>query len=226
MARFKEWEAAGGLVIEESVVRPVPALPADEPRTDLRCAALPPLDRRGVAADVVLGPDPRRRDDAGEQRAGSHRAGRRGRRDPADDVGGRCGCAVADGGSADGREVRHAGARGAGDGRPVRRRPDRRAGGADSRARGVVAGRCAGRRAGGGDGADARHSPGPAGRRRDAAADRAEGPDAGDGLRIPLGRWRSAGGCAGDPAVARRRAAAGASAEGRPAGVLCRPVDG
>ncbi len=35
MARFKEWEAAGGLVIEESVVRAVPALPADEPRADL-----------------------------------------------------------------------------------------------------------------------------------------------------------------------------------------------
>jgi exodeoxyribonuclease V beta subunit len=35
MLRFKEWEAAGGLVIEESVLRPVPALPADEPRGDL-----------------------------------------------------------------------------------------------------------------------------------------------------------------------------------------------
>ena len=35
LARFQEWEAKGGLVIEESVVRPVPALPADEPRTDL-----------------------------------------------------------------------------------------------------------------------------------------------------------------------------------------------
>ena len=28
MARFREWEAVGGLVIEESVVRPVPTLPA------------------------------------------------------------------------------------------------------------------------------------------------------------------------------------------------------
>ena len=121
MARFKEWEAAGGPVIEESVVRPMPALPADEPRDRPRGAPLPPLDRHGVAADVVLGSDPRRRDDAGEQRAGGDRAGRRGRRDPADDVGGRRRCAVADGGSADGREVRHAGARGAGDGRPVRR---------------------------------------------------------------------------------------------------------
>ena len=36
MALFREWEAAGGLVIEDSVARPVPALPADEPRTDLR----------------------------------------------------------------------------------------------------------------------------------------------------------------------------------------------
>ncbi|MFY9922412.1 MAG: exodeoxyribonuclease V subunit beta [Mycobacterium sp.] len=35
MARFQEWEAAGGLVIEESVLRPVPALPAVESRTDL-----------------------------------------------------------------------------------------------------------------------------------------------------------------------------------------------
>jgi exodeoxyribonuclease V beta subunit len=35
MARFKEWEAAGGPVVEESVVRPVPTLPRDEPRTDL-----------------------------------------------------------------------------------------------------------------------------------------------------------------------------------------------
>ena len=35
MVRFKEWEAAGGLVIEESVARPVPAMPADEPRGDL-----------------------------------------------------------------------------------------------------------------------------------------------------------------------------------------------
>ena len=36
----------------------------------------------------------------------------------------------------------------------------------------------------------------------DAAADRAAGPDAGDGLRIPVGRWRSARRRAGDPAVA------------------------
>ena len=35
MALFREWEAAGGLVIEDSVARPVPALPADEPRSDL-----------------------------------------------------------------------------------------------------------------------------------------------------------------------------------------------
>ncbi len=35
MARFQEWEAAGGLVIEESALRPMPALPADEPRADL-----------------------------------------------------------------------------------------------------------------------------------------------------------------------------------------------
>jgi exodeoxyribonuclease V beta subunit len=35
MLLFKEWEAAGGLVIEESVARPVPAMVADEPRGDL-----------------------------------------------------------------------------------------------------------------------------------------------------------------------------------------------
>ncbi len=36
MLRFKEWEAAGGLVIEQSTARPVPAMPADQPREDLR----------------------------------------------------------------------------------------------------------------------------------------------------------------------------------------------
>ena len=35
MARFKQWEAAGGPVVEESAVRPVPTLPRDQPRTDL-----------------------------------------------------------------------------------------------------------------------------------------------------------------------------------------------
>jgi exodeoxyribonuclease V beta subunit len=35
MARFKEWEAAGGLVIEESVVAPMPALPTEAARVDL-----------------------------------------------------------------------------------------------------------------------------------------------------------------------------------------------
>ena len=61
---------------------------------------------------------------------------------------------------------------------------------------------------GGGDGADARHSLGPAGGRCDAAADRVAGPDAGDGLRIPLGGWRSARGRTGDPAAHSGRAAA------------------
>ena len=36
LARFQEWEARGGAVIEESVVRPVPAMPRDEPRTNLK----------------------------------------------------------------------------------------------------------------------------------------------------------------------------------------------
>lgn len=35
MARFTEWEAAGALVIEESVARPVPALPRDERSANL-----------------------------------------------------------------------------------------------------------------------------------------------------------------------------------------------
>lgn len=35
LARFREWEAAGGPVIEESVARPVPALPRDMPPADL-----------------------------------------------------------------------------------------------------------------------------------------------------------------------------------------------
>ncbi|MDT5007364.1 MAG: exodeoxyribonuclease beta subunit, partial [Mycobacterium sp.] len=35
MARLREWEALGGFVIEESVVRPVPALPTAAPRSDL-----------------------------------------------------------------------------------------------------------------------------------------------------------------------------------------------
>lgn len=35
MACFAEWEAAGGLVIEESVVRSAPTLPGDQPRDDL-----------------------------------------------------------------------------------------------------------------------------------------------------------------------------------------------
>lgn len=35
LARFREWEAAGALVLEESAPRPVPALPHDEPSTDL-----------------------------------------------------------------------------------------------------------------------------------------------------------------------------------------------
>lgn len=35
MARLKEWEAAGGPVVEESVLRPIPALPCDQPRDDL-----------------------------------------------------------------------------------------------------------------------------------------------------------------------------------------------
>ncbi len=35
MVRFKEWEAAGGLVIEESAARPVPAMPDEQPREDL-----------------------------------------------------------------------------------------------------------------------------------------------------------------------------------------------
>ena len=88
LARFKEWEAAGGPVIEESVVRPVPAMPRDASPPDLDARHFHRVDRHLVAADVVLRPDPRRRDDPGEQRAGGGRAGRRGRRDPAGVLGG------------------------------------------------------------------------------------------------------------------------------------------
>jgi exodeoxyribonuclease V beta subunit len=35
MARFRDWEAKGGPVIEESVLRPVPAMPGDEPQGEL-----------------------------------------------------------------------------------------------------------------------------------------------------------------------------------------------
>jgi exodeoxyribonuclease V beta subunit len=35
MARLREWEAAGGFVIEESTVRPIPAMPADAPPSGL-----------------------------------------------------------------------------------------------------------------------------------------------------------------------------------------------
>ena len=128
MARFEEWEAAGGLVIEKSVARRNTYAARRRAADRSRCTALPPQDRRCVAADVVLGSDPRRGVDPGEQRAGGHRAGRRGRRDPVDDIAGRCGRPVADGGSSDGREVRHAGPRGVGDGRPVRDRLGRRTG--------------------------------------------------------------------------------------------------
>ena len=66
------------------------------------CPPLPPRDRHLLAADVVLGPDPRRRDDSGEQRAGGGGAGRRGRRDTAYLLCGGRRRAVADGGSAPG----------------------------------------------------------------------------------------------------------------------------
>ena len=52
-------------------------------RIGSRGAPLPSAHRRVVAAHVVLGPDPRRRDRRGVQRAGGHRARRRGRRGPA-----------------------------------------------------------------------------------------------------------------------------------------------
>ena len=45
-----------------------------------RCAALPSGHRHDVAADVVLGVDPRRRDARGGQRTGGHRTRRRSRR--------------------------------------------------------------------------------------------------------------------------------------------------
>ena len=44
---------------------PVPRAAGRRAASRSRCAALPPRDRHRVAADVVLGADPRRRDDAG-----------------------------------------------------------------------------------------------------------------------------------------------------------------
>ena len=208
MARLREWEAAGGPVIEDSVVVPVAPVPVEHAAVGSRRSALPPRNRHGVAAHVVFGLDPRRGDDRGEQRAGGHRTGRRGRRHPARSFGCWRRHPVPDGRSADGREVRHAGARGAGDGRPVRRGPRCRVGVADPRALGVVAGRRARCRTGRRDGADARHPVGSAGRRTDAAADRAAGSVAGVGLRVPAGRWRSARGRAEYPARRRRPSAA------------------
>ncbi len=94
----------------------------------------------------------------GQQRAGSRRAGRRGRRDSLGGEGVRAGRTVADGGSADGCEVRHPGACGVGDGGSVRDRSACRVGVADPRAFGVVAGGRRAVRTGSGAGADARHS--------------------------------------------------------------------
>ena len=61
LARLREWEAAGGPVIEESVISPARRCPragAARPRR----ASLPPRHRHLVAAHLVLGPDPGRRD--------------------------------------------------------------------------------------------------------------------------------------------------------------------
>ena len=65
MARLRKWEAAGGPVIEESVVAPSRSGCPPSRAERLRSPALPPRDRHRVAAHVVLGADPGRRDDAG-----------------------------------------------------------------------------------------------------------------------------------------------------------------
>ena len=76
---FREWERAGGPVIEEAIDRRRRGTAAAHAVDGSRCAALPSGHRHDVAADVVLGVDPRRRDCRGGQRAGGHRARRRGR---------------------------------------------------------------------------------------------------------------------------------------------------
>ena len=81
---------------------------------------LPPQYRHRVATHLLLQSDPGGGGHRGHQRARGHRAGRRDRRYPVDRERIRSGRAVADGGSAVGREVRFAGARGPGDGRSRR----------------------------------------------------------------------------------------------------------
>ena len=90
MARLQKWEAAGGLVIEESVVAPpaprcrrAPTKSTSKSRHFHR--AIDTAWRRTSYSGLIRAAETTR----GEQRAGSHRAGRRGRRDPVDGVGGR-----------------------------------------------------------------------------------------------------------------------------------------
>ena len=119
MARFQEWEAAGGPVIEESVVAEAPPVPAKPEPSDLemrhfhRCidtgwrrTSYSGLVRVAEAVGVTSEPEVTELDDeTGDIPLTENASG---------PVGG-----IADGGAAAGRDVRVVGARGAGESRPV-----------------------------------------------------------------------------------------------------------
>ena len=226
MARFQEWEAAGGLVIEESVVRPVPALPADEPRTDLaarhfhrsidatwRRTSYSGLIRAAETTPVSSEPEVVELDDeVAEIPLDVARQSVRTSPSPMADLptGAKFGTLVhavletADPFAADLAAELEAQVREHAVWWPV-----------DVPAAELAA-------------AMVPMHDTPLGPLADGVTLRQIGlPDRMREMdfEFPLGRWRSAGRRAGDPAVACRRAAAGASAEGRPAGVVRRPAD-
>ena len=226
LARLRQWEAAGGPVLEQSVLTPAPPLPAEPAPKNLdarhfhrsidttwRRTSYSGLIRVAETSGVSSEPEVVALDDEVGDLAAAAAVDRAAR-------------AVADGRSPEGREVRHAGARGAGDRRPVRGGPGRRVGDARARPLGVVAGRRARARAGRRAGADARHAAGPARRRPDAAPDRSARSAAGDGLRVPAGRRRHGGHGTGDPPARRRRPGGRVPAGRRPACLLRRAADG
>ena len=120
MTRLQKWEAAGGPVIEESVVAP-PAAVADDAEvvefsarhfhraidTTWRRTSYSGLIRAAETTGVSSEPEIVELDDEVAEI-------------PSGGEGFRAGRAVSDGGSADGRQVRDVGTRGIGDGRPVR----------------------------------------------------------------------------------------------------------
>ena len=76
---FKRWEAAGGPVVEDSVIDTAPTVAGRVAVGALRCTPLPPVDRHHLAAHLVFGADPRRRRRRCDQRAGGQRTRRRDR---------------------------------------------------------------------------------------------------------------------------------------------------